>query len=141
MVTRHLSLRIDEHVFDRLSRHGQSRGQTVSEAARTLLEEGLRQQDHPLITFRGGPAGRRAAVVGGPDVWEVIRVVWGRSPSDRAAPDGVAASLDIATRQAEAALRYYADYPDEIDAWIDRVDSEAERAEAAWLRQRAVLDR
>jgi hypothetical protein len=141
MATRHLSLRIDEETFDRLSRQGQSRGETVSETARTLLEEGLRQQEHPLITFRGGPAGHRASVAGGPDAWEVIRVVRGRSPSERASLEDVAASLDITIRQTEAAVRYYADFPDEIDSWIDRVDSEAERAEAAWLRQRAVLDR
>ncbi|MHB8674751.1 MAG: hypothetical protein ACYDAK_13875 [Candidatus Limnocylindrales bacterium] len=34
----------------------------------------------------------------------------------------------------ETALRYYADYRAEIDAWIDRVDAEAAEAEAAWQR-------
>jgi hypothetical protein len=39
------------------------------------------------------------------------------------------------------AWRYYAAYRDEIDAWIQRVDDEAERAEAAWRREQALLTR
>lgn len=32
-------------------------------------------EDHPGIHFRSGPAGRRPALVDGPDVWEVVRVL------------------------------------------------------------------
>ena len=39
----------------------------------TLLDQILDR--HPGIVFRDGPAGRRAAVVGGPDVWEIIGAV------------------------------------------------------------------
>lgn len=139
MATRHLSLRIDEETFERLSRQGRSQGQSVSETARTLLEEGLRQHDHPLITFRGGPAGRRAGVIGGPDVWEIVRVLRDRSSTDSVTLELAASSLDLTTRQVEAALGYYADFPAEIDDWLARVDDEAERAEAAWHRQQALL--
>ena len=31
--------------------------------------------EHPGIVFRDGPTRRRAAVAGGPDVWEIIRAV------------------------------------------------------------------
>ncbi len=31
--------------------------------------------EHPGVVFRPGPTGRRAALVGGPDVWEVIRAI------------------------------------------------------------------
>ena len=30
-----------------------------------------RHYEDPLITFRDGPTGRRAGLLGGPDVWEV----------------------------------------------------------------------
>ncbi len=33
--------------------------------------------EHPGIVFRDGPTGRRAALAGGPDVWEVIATLKG----------------------------------------------------------------
>lgn len=38
-----------------------------------------------------------------------------------------------------AALRYYAAFTEEIDGWIRRNEDEADAAEAAWLRERALL--
>lgn len=34
----------------------------------------MRLEHHPGIPFRDGASGRRAIVVGGPDVWEVVRL-------------------------------------------------------------------
>jgi hypothetical protein len=35
---------------------------------------------------------------------------------------------------------YYADYTEEIDAWIERNDRAAEEAEAAWRRRQALMN-
>ena len=43
--------------------------------------------------------------------------------------------------QIRTALRYYADYTDEVSAWIRRVEEEAERAEVQWRRERELLGR
>jgi hypothetical protein len=51
------------------------REMTLSSATSRLVDEALRLGEHPLITFKDGPAGRRARLVGGPDVWEVIVAV------------------------------------------------------------------
>ena len=32
-------------------------------------------EEHPGVVFRDGPAGRRAGLAGGPDVWEAIVVL------------------------------------------------------------------
>ena len=40
--------------------------------------------EHPLIVFKDGAAGRRARLVGGPDVWEVIGAVRSVRESDPA---------------------------------------------------------
>jgi hypothetical protein len=40
--------------------------------AEEMIDEGLRLRKHPLVTFRDGPSGRRAALVGGPDIWELV---------------------------------------------------------------------
>jgi hypothetical protein len=54
----------------------------------------LRRDEHPLITFRDGAAGRRAAVVGGPDVWEIV--MWLEDLADEDDPATVlAAEHDI----------------------------------------------
>jgi len=34
----------------------------------------VRRDEHPLIPFRDDPTGRRAGLIGGPDVWEVVNV-------------------------------------------------------------------
>ncbi|RIK35567.1 MAG: hypothetical protein DCC58_20330, partial [Chloroflexi bacterium] len=49
-------------------------GTTRSHLARKLLDEGLRMQAHPGVVFRSRPAGRRAGLALGPDIWEVARV-------------------------------------------------------------------
>src|SRR5207245_9311080 len=50
-------------------------GLSLSAAANLLVDEGLRTTDHPGVVFRDGPTGRRAALAGGPDVWEVMRAI------------------------------------------------------------------
>src|SRR6202021_4157244 len=50
-------------------------GMSLSSAANRLVDEALRMVEHPGVIFRPGPTGRRAALAGGPDVWEVIRAI------------------------------------------------------------------
>ena len=57
---------------DRLKAEATAHRRSASGLAEELIEEGLRMRRHPLIVFRHGPAGRRAAVLGGPDIAEVI---------------------------------------------------------------------
>jgi hypothetical protein len=47
----------------------------MSPLAERLIDEGLRMDDHPLIVFRSGPAGRRPALAGGPDIAEVVGAI------------------------------------------------------------------
>src|SRR5580704_12634931 len=69
-------VRFDPPVADRLvSFVAANPGMSMSSAANRLVDEALRMAEHPGIIFRSGPTGRRAALVGGPDVWEVIRAI------------------------------------------------------------------
>jgi hypothetical protein len=88
-------------------------GCSRSELVKTLVDEGLRMTAHPGIAFRSGPDDVRPGLVAGPDVWEVARVF-----------QGVRGDIGAV-----------------IDAWIARIDEEAERQEEAWLRQQALLRR
>ncbi|MHB1576268.1 MAG: hypothetical protein ACYCX9_07130 [Candidatus Dormibacteria bacterium] len=90
----------------------------MSDRLRRYADEGVRRDEHPLITFRDGPTGRRAGLVGGPDVWEVA--MWLEDLS--AEPDPVAAlvkDLVLTRPQIDAALRYRAAYPDEIATRVE----------------------
>lgn len=95
--------------------------------------------DHPGIVFRDGPAGRRAALAVGPDVWEVMSVVRNMPRRGEAAVLKAAESLELTPDQVRAAVRYYSEFPEEIDERIRRNQEESEAAEAAWRRERAAL--
>lgn len=139
MPSRHLSIRLETDIINRLDDQSRRLGQSRSELAKTLLEEGLRMEAHPGIVFRPGPAGRRPGLAGGPDVWEIARVIRGT----RGSPDEVVRRTAELTGQPSElvwiAMRYYADYRGEIDEWLRRLDEEAEQAEAAWLRQQELV--
>jgi len=47
-----------------------------------FLREGLAVLDHPGIIFKSGPSGRRAALAGGPDVWEIASALRRMSGSE-----------------------------------------------------------
>lgn len=96
-------------------------------------------EDHPGIVFRSGPAGRRAALAAGPDVWEIIRVVRNVEGSGEAVVGQAAEWLGLTREQVDIALRYYGEYPDEVDRWIDHVDEEARRAQQIWERRQDAL--
>ena len=96
--------------------------------AQRFVEEGLRCDSHPLIHFLDGPSGRRAGIVGrGLDVWEVIATVLDNDGSVAEA----SAYLQIPTGLVQAAVAYYGEYCDEIDAEIAANDAEYERGRAA----------
>jgi len=96
-------------------------------------------QFHSGIVFRSGPAGRRAVLVGGPDVWEVARVFKQLEGEEEQRAERTAELTGLNREQVVAAACYYAEYPDEIDDRIQRVDEEADRAETRWQRTRQLL--
>ena len=140
-MSRHLSVRIGDDVFARLEAQSQSSGQSRSAVAKRLLEEGLRMQQHPRIVFRSGPGGRRAGLIDGPDVWEVVSALRGADAGDADRLAGIGKRTGLTTDQIRAALRYCGDHTDEVGAWIRRVEEETERTEIQWQQERELLGR
>ncbi len=126
-------------LIQRLDARARKLRQSRSRLAERYIDEGMRIDDHPGIVFRDGPAGRRPAIAGGPDVWEVIGVLKGVPGTGDAAAAQTAEHLGLTHGQVRSAVRYYADYPDEINEWIATNDEEAAAAEAAWHREQAAL--
>lgn len=73
---------------------------------------------HPDITSRDGPTGPRAALVGGPDVWEVIQTIDSHPCGREAAVPATAELLNLTEQQVQAALDYRAINREEIGARI-----------------------
>lgn len=96
---------------------------------------------HPGIVFRDGPAGRRAALAAGPDIWEIaslLRELEG-SPERRVAKGAGRLGLEVA--HIRIATRYYSEFSDEIDAEIEANEQAADRELAAWEAERRLLSR
>ena len=141
------SVRFEPRVLERLAAYVAVHQElTMSSATSRLVDDALRAHEHPLITFKDGPAGRRARVVGGPDVWEIIGAV--RSVRE-AEPEltgdevlaAVAETAGVPVPFLRAALAYWGDYPEEVNAFIDRARTEEAQAQAAWERQQELLGR
>jgi hypothetical protein len=124
-----ISVRLDSRLAERIRLRARASGESMSGRLRRYAEEGARRDEHPMITFRDGPTGRRAGLVAGPDVWEVA--TWIGDLGAVADPAAELASDGTVTRpQIDAALAYCAAYPDEIEARIDLHSSEITAAEA-----------
>lgn len=137
MRTAPLSIRLPGQTVGRLG----DRAGRLRMAPRTLaqryVEEGLRMDDHPLVRYADGPAGRRARLIGGPDVWEVISVAHDNDGD----LDETAAYIELPLGLVQAAAAYYGAYQEEIDEWIERNRREADEAHATFLAGRRALAR
>ena len=113
-----MSVRLEDSLAQRLRLRARAAGETLSDRLRRYADEGVRRDEHPLITFRDGPTGRRAGLLGGPDVWEVA--MWIDDLAAEPDPIGTLGEESVLSQpQIEAALRYRAAYPGEIDARIE----------------------
>jgi len=131
-----LSVRLTDATISRLG----TRARRVHLPPRTLaqryVEEGLRMDEHPLIRFADGPAGRRARLVGtGKDIWEVIAVV--RDNGGDAAES--TRYLEIPLGLVQAAIAYYGAYTAEIDQQIDANEQESAEAHGTYLAGQAAV--
>lgn len=120
------SARMDEALISRLERRAEAAGEPKSRLAERLIDEGLRMEEFPGIVFRSGPAGRRASLAGGPDVWEVVADVLQAARGGIEEPVAhVVSYTGLAPEQIRLALDYHKAYPHEIDMFI-RMNEELE---------------
>ena len=135
-----MSLRFpDELTLDRLRDHAHRRDASMSSLASRLIEEGLRMEEHPAVCFRDGPAGRRAVLVGGPEVADVVSALIGGDVPVEERRSRVAEMMCLRESLVDAALAYYAEYTEEIDAEIAARQLAADKQEQLWMRQQALL--
>lgn len=127
------SVRLDDELRQELAGVAAAEGTTVSELIQRFVREGLACAAHPGIVFKSGPSGRRAALAGGPDVWEVVGALrqFPGSEADRVA--ALSNQLGLHERQIVIALNYAAAHPDQIEARMaanERALDDAQRVAA-----------
>jgi hypothetical protein len=139
------SVRFEEGVLSRLDRYVKEHpGSSSSSVANMFIDEALRAYEHPGIIFRPGPTGRRAALSGGPDVWEVVGALNAlRAENPELDGDPLLSELcsvtGLGAAQVAVVLRYYAAYPAEIDERIAHNRDIADREEQLWEAQQKLL--
>jgi hypothetical protein len=126
-----VSYRLDPQLKDRLARRARDEGVSETSLVTRLLDEGLKTSAHPGIVYRDGPAGRRAAVAGGPDVWEIVVALRHTRKRGDARVHAAAEQLDVAERLVRAAVSFAAAHSDEVEEMIRRNEAAAQRAEQA----------
>lgn len=139
------SIRLEDRTLERLSSYATRHvGVTGASAAARFVEEGLRMDSHPGIVFRDGPAGRRAVIAGGADVWEVIQAVAATRDSEPTLSraelmDLVSVNSGVSSKHVRLALDYYGEFSDEIDAQIVEAASAEAALRESYARTSALL--
>jgi hypothetical protein len=110
---------------------------SLSAAGNLLVDEALRSAAHPLVGFVDGPSGRRARLAGGPDVDRVIRALVSTQEAEpRLTIDEVLSMVgetsDIPVQAISAAIEYWAEFPEEIDARIEDGRNAESEAREKW---------
>ena len=133
-----VSFRFDPGTVERLKERSAEVGSAQGVLAERYIEEGLRMDGHPGISFRDGGSGRRPALLGTRlDVAQVIETL----RQNGASVDETADYLDLSPAQVETAVRYYAEFQVEVDAWIAQSQAIAERERDLWTKREAALAR
>lgn len=110
------SARLDDWLDEEIRRFWADHGEGPSSGLRRVAREWWVREHLPEIEFQDGPAGRRATLREGPDVWEIAMIAeeLGRDPE--ALGQYLGGHVDgEALRQA---LEYWDRFPDEIDHWL-----------------------
>jgi hypothetical protein len=138
-MARPASFRLPEELLRRINDEAAERHTSVTALVAALLDEGLKTRRFPGIVHRDGPTGRRAGVVGGPDVWEIVTALkQGRGKGEQRLRR-LADELGLPLQHLRTALAFYAEFPDEIDERIAINERTARRLEQAVERRERLL--
>lgn len=122
------SYRLDDDLKHRLAERAAAEGITETALVTRVLDEALKTAPHPDIVYRDGATGRRAALAGGPDVWEVVVAVRHAPGEGDAKIGGAAEQLGLPERHIRAAVNFAAAHPHEVEQRVALNDAAAEQA-------------
>ena len=133
------SFRLDDSLRPRRATMAQREGLSVNGLIERFIREGLANGEHEGIQLKAGPAGRRAALAGGPDVWEVVDALRGTPGSEAERISATAELLGLHERQVFIALDYAAADRAEIESWIEANERALDEAERVAAERRRLI--
>lgn len=133
------SLRLDDDLRERLAEAAANEDTTVTALVERFIREGLALSAHPGIVFKPGPTGRRAALAGGPDVWEIASALRHTSGSEAQRIATLAGEFGIHERQVVVALNYAAAHRGEVEARVRANDHALALADALATERERLL--
>ncbi len=117
----------------RVGESGESRNAMVDR----LLNESLRIEKHPFVRFITGASGKREAHIVGTR-WKVRQIIVSLK-GEKGNIASVVKGFDLTEPQVRAAVSYYADFTDEVDADIERDFADADQQRIRWEREQSVI--
>jgi len=138
-VSRPTSFRLPDELLARLEEEASSKGTSVSSLVSSVLDEGLNTRRFPGVVYRDGPTGRRAGLLGGPDVWEVVRALKAASGDAEARVRTVSEERGLPLAQVRLAIDFYGEHAEEVEARIALDEQAAERVRKVVERREKLL--
>lgn len=137
MATEQRSFRLSAETLHVLDDAAERTGESRNAVADRLLGEALRLEQHHLLRFQQGASGRREPLVVGTRLYvhQVIATV----KASKGQIQDAAAYLEIAPQLVRAAVEYYAEFSDEVDADAEVARRTEEDERARWERQQSAL--
>lgn len=132
------SFRISDAAKRRLAARAEDEGLSATAMLDRLITEGVDQLEHPGVVFRGPGRDRRAALAGGPDVWEVISRLQELDGTQEQRIATLSEETELHSRLIRIAIEYAVEHVEEIQHRVDRNRAAAERSRKA-AEQRAAL--
>jgi hypothetical protein len=109
------SFRLSDRAKERLQQRADREGTSSTALLERLILEGVATLDHPGIVYRGSATDRRAAIAGGPDVWEVVARLRELTGAEEERIELLAEESELHPRQIRLALEFAARHPEEVD--------------------------
>ena len=131
------SFRLSASTSRLLDHRGGESGESRNAMVDRLLNESLRLEKHPFVRFITGASGKREAHIVGTR-WKVRQIIVSLK-GEKGQIAAVVKGFDLTEPQVRAAVSYYADFTDEIDADIERDSADADQQRVRWEREQAVI--
>jgi hypothetical protein len=133
------SFRLSERAKRRLADRAQREAVSATALLERLIIEGVDVLDHPGIIYRGPDHARRAALAGGPDVWEIVARLRELPGSEEDRIEVLAAETELHPGQIRTALEFAAAHSDDVETYISRNEEAIDAGRKATERRRSLL--
>jgi uncharacterized protein (DUF433 family) len=137
VATRQRSFRLSTETLSLLDRAADRAGASPNALADRLLGEALRVERHPLVRFQQGAGGRRQPLLAGTRLY-IYQVVGTVKASDGNVANA-AEYLGLPERLVRAALGYYAEFTEEVDADAEVAQRAEDDERGRWERRQLAL--